>query len=602
MDPKLDAAVKETCKKYGNDRTRMLDIVRDVQTDFGYVSSEAIEAIARETGTPRVEVQSVVSFYAFLSDRPKGKLVIRLCNDIIDEMHGAEIVAKAFTEELGIEFGQTTADGTITLERTACIGMSDQAPAAAVNEVIVTELSSDRAREIVAALRNHGDPRKLVKHVGDGNNAHPLVHAMVHNNIRKRGPVIFDGMEPGEALKRAVSATPAEVIRAMKTARLRGRGGAGFPTGMKWEFTRHSQAERRYVFCNADEGEPGTFKDRVILTECPDLLFEGMAIAGYAVGAKEGILYLRAEYTYLKRFLEHVLEERRGKGLLGKSICGKEGFDFDIRIQMGAGAYICGEETGLINSVEGRKGQPRIKPPFPAVAGFLDKPTIVNNVESVASVPWIINNGAEAYKAFGTEKSSGTKLFSVSGPVKNPGVFEVPLGIPFREFFHDYLGGMVEGEELKAVIVGGSSVPVLPAAEIMNCNLDYESLMQAGTMLGSGGMIIIPESCDMVELIQVLMHFYFDESCGQCTPCREGTGWLHRIVKKLRRGEGTAGDIDLLLHVCDGMAGLTICPLADAAVMPMRSFIDKFRPEFEALIQETAPAVARSRWPRGEQE
>jgi len=236
------------------------------------------------------------------------------------------------------------------------------------------------------------------------------------------------------------------------------------------------------------------------------------------------------------------------------------------------------------------------------VAGFLDKPTIVNNVESVAAVPWIMTHGAEAYAAIGTEKSKGSKLWSVSGPVKNPGVYEIPLGMPFREFFNDYLGGMVDGEKLKAVIVGGSSVPVLPADEIMDVPLDYESLGEAGTMLGSGGMIIIPESSDMVELIQVLMHFYFDESCGQCTPCREGTGWLHRIVKKLRRGEGTPNDLKLLEHVCDGMMGLTICPLADAAVMPMRSFLEKFRPEFEVLIQENEPTGCQTRWPRGEQE
>ncbi|MCK9997020.1 MAG: SLBB domain-containing protein, partial [Candidatus Krumholzibacteria bacterium] len=312
-------------------------------------------------------------------------------------------------------------------------------------------------------------------------------------------------------------------------------------------------------------------------------------------------IYIRGEFGWLVDRVQAAVDEAYAAGYLGKNIL-DSGFDLDVIVHKGAGAYICGEETGLINSVEGLKGQPKIKPPFPAVSGFLNKPTIVNNVESVASVPWIINHGAEAYRKFGTEKSCGTKLWSVSGPVKNPGVYEIPLGMPFREFFYDQLGGMVDGEELKAVIVGGSSVPVLPAAEIMNCNLDYESLMNAGTMLGSGGMIVIPESSDMVELIQVLMHFYFDESCGQCTPCREGTGWLHKIVKKMRRGEGTAADIDLLGYVCDGMAGLTICPLADAAVMPMRSFIDKFRPEFEALIQETAPAEPVSRWPRGEQE
>jgi NADH-quinone oxidoreductase subunit F len=404
-----------------------------------------------------------------------------------------------------------------------------------------------------------------------------------------------------QALRRVLGGMqPAEIREIVKDSGLRGRGGAGFPTGVKWGFVPQD-AEDVYFFVNADESEPGTFKDRYCLDYDPHQTIEGTIISSFAVGAKLAFIYIRGEFGWLIDRVNKAVEEAYAAGYLGKNILGS-GYDLEMIVHKGAGAYICGEDTGLINSVEGRKGQPRIKPPFPAVAGFLDKPTIVNNVESVAAVPWIITNGADAYKKFGTEKSCGTKLWSVSGPVKNPGVFEVPLGMPFREFFNDYLGGMVEGEQLKAVIVGGSSVPVLPAAEIMNCNLDYESLMEAGTMLGSGGMIVIPESSDMVELIQVLMHFYFDESCGQCTPCREGTGWLHKIVKKLRRGEGTAEDIDLLEHVCDGMAGLTICPLADAAVMPMRSFIDKFRPEFEALIQETAPAGPQTRWPRGEQE
>ncbi len=404
-----------------------------------------------------------------------------------------------------------------------------------------------------------------------------------------------------KALRMALTSLKPEEIRdVVKESGLRGRGGAGFPTGVKWGFVPEGSPEV-YFFVNADESEPGTFKDRYLLDYDPHQTLEGTIISCFAVQAKLAFIYIRGEFGWLVDRVQAAVDEAYAAGYLGKNILGT-GYDLDVIVHKGAGAYICGEETGLINSVEGVKGQPRIKPPFPAVAGFLDKPTIVNNVESVASVPWIINNGAEAYKKYGTEKSCGTKLWSVSGPVKNPGVYEIPLGMPFREFFHDYLGGMAEGEELKAVIVGGSSVPVLPASEIMNCNLDYESLMNAGTMLGSGGMIVIPESSDMVELIQVLMHFYFDESCGQCTPCREGTGWLHKIVKKLRRGEGTAADIDLLEHVCNGMAGLTICPLSDAAVMPMRSFIDKFRPEFEALIQETAPVGPVSRWPRGEQE
>ncbi|MFH1844509.1 MAG: NADH-quinone oxidoreductase subunit NuoF [bacterium] len=403
------------------------------------------------------------------------------------------------------------------------------------------------------------------------------------------------------ALQKVLADLSPEAVREeVKAAGVRGRGGAGFPAGVKWGFVP-PDAEEIYFFVNADESEPGTFKDRFILDYDPHLMIEGAIISCFAVNAKLCFIYIRGEFGWLVDRVQQAVDEAYAAGHLGVNIHGS-GFGLEMLVHKGAGAYICGEETGLINSVEGKKGQPNIKPPFPAVSGYLGKPTIVNNVETVANVPFIINEGAAAYRAFGTEKSAGTKLWSVSGPVQNPGVYEVPLGIPFREFFHDYLGGMADGETLKAVIVGGSSVPVLPAAEIMNVNLDYESLAQAGTMLGSGGMIVIPESADMVELIQVLMHFYWDESCGQCTPCREGTGWLHRIVKKLRKGGGVADDLDLLAKVCKGMAGLTICPLADAAVMPMESFLAKFRPEFEDLIRETASSRPACRWPRGEQE
>ena len=399
------------------------------------------------------------------------------------------------------------------------------------------------------------------------------------------------------ALRKALSGmTPAEVVEETKTSGLRGRGGAGFPAGVKWGFVP-KDAETVYFMVNADESEPGTFKDRYLMDYDPHLVIEGSIISSYAVGAGLCVIYIRGEFGWLVERMQAAVDEAYADGLLGADILGS-GYGLQMIVHKGAGAYICGEETGLINSVTGRKGQPLIKPPFPAVSGFLGKPTIVNNVETVAAVPHIVSDGAEAYKRFGTEKSTGTKLFSVSGPVRNPGVHEIPMGLPFRDFFNDWLGGMAEGETLKAVIMGGSSVPVLTAEEAMNTRLDYESLAEAGTMLGSGGMIIIPERSDMVELIQVLMHFYWDESCGQCTPCREGTGWLHKVVRRLRRGEGEPGDLDLLEKICGGMAGLTICPLADAAVMPMQSFLKKFRPEFEALVGEPKPAKSASRWAR----
>ena len=408
---------------------------------------------------------------------------------------------------------------------------------------------------------------------------------------------VYEAQGGYRALRKALTdLDPATVTAEVKDSGLRGRGGAGFPAGVKWGFVP-KDAETVYFMVNADESEPGTFKDRFLLDYDPHAVIEGAAISCFAVNARLCVIYIRGEFGWLIDRVQKAVDEAYAAGYLGRDILGS-GYGLDVIVHKGAGAYICGEETGLINSVTGHKGQPLIKPPFPAVSGFLGKPTIVNNVETVAAVPWILNEGAQAWVELGTEKSTGTKLFSVSGPVRNPGVHEIPMGLPFRDFFNDWLGGMAEGEELKAVIMGGSSVPVLTAEEAMNTRLDYESLQEAGTMLGSGGMIIIPTRCDMVELIQVLMHFYWDESCGQCTPCREGTGWLYRIVRKLRRGEGTLADIDLLDRVCEGMAGLTICPLSDAAVMPMRSFLQRFRPEFEALVHESPQTAPDSRWAR----
>ncbi len=402
-----------------------------------------------------------------------------------------------------------------------------------------------------------------------------------------------------QALRKVLAGMPpAAVIETVKESGLRGRGGAGFPTGTKWGFVP-PQAAEVYFFVNADESEPGTFKDRYLLDYDPHQAIEGTIISAYAVRAALAFIYIRGEFGWLIDRVQRAVDEAYAAGYLGRDILGS-GYSLEMIVHKGAGAYICGEETGLINSVTGRKGQPSIKPPFPAVSGFLGKPTIVNNVETVAAVPWIVMHGAAAYRRFGTEKSPGTKLWSVSGPVRRQGVFEVPLGLPFAEFFQEHLGGMRDGETLKACIVGGSSVPVLTADEIMGCSLDYESLQAAGTMLGSGGMIIIPGRADMVELIKVLMHFYWDESCGQCTPCREGTGWLHRIVGRLLKGEAVPADLDLLEKVCDGMMGLTICPLADAAVMPMRSFLQRFRHEFAARIREVAVPAPTSRWARGE--
>lgn len=387
-----------------------------------------------------------------------------------------------------------------------------------------------------------------------------------------------------QVIEKALKMQPQQIIDEVKASGLRGRGGAGFPTGMKWGFLPKN-GEARYLLCNADEGEPGTFKDRLMMERAPHQLIEGMIISGFAVGAHKGYIYVRGEYFFPIKVLREAIAEAYKAGLLGKNILGS-GFDFDLDVYSGAGAYICGEETGLISSLEGKKGQPKLKPPFPAIQGYLKKPTIVNNVETLAAVIPILRDGAAAYKKYGTEKSPGTKLFSLSGNVCRPGNYEIPLATPLSDLIFKIGGGIPNGKKLKAVIPGGSSAPVLTAAEVEKANLDYESLAGLGSMLGSGAVIVIDDSQCMVDLLGVLMHFYSHESCGQCTPCREGTGWLNKIVHSILEGKGRLQDIDLLVKVADNMKGKTICALSDAAALPVLSFVTKFRDEFEFYVRE----------------
>ncbi len=395
-----------------------------------------------------------------------------------------------------------------------------------------------------------------------------------------------------EVLSKVLKLNPKAIIDEVKASGLRGRGGAGFPTGMKWGFLP-ANGEERYLLCNADEGEPGTFKDREMLSRAPHQLIEGMIISAFAIGSKKSYVYIRGEYRMCIRTVEKAIAEAYKAGFLGKNILGS-GFDHDLDVYSGAGAYICGEETGMISSLEGKKGQPKLKPPFPAVQGYLAKPTIVNNVETLAAVVPIMRDGAQAYRKFGTEKSPGTKLFSVSGNVKKPGVYEVALGYPLIDLINNECGGLIAGRELKAVIPGGSSAPVLTAEEVRRATMDYECLQGMGSMLGSGAVIVIDDSNCMVDLLKVIMHFYHHESCGQCTPCREGTGWLHKIVSSIVNGEGRLQDIDLVLRVSQQMMGRTICALSDAAAMPAISFVNKFRDEFEFYVREGRSKVRGS--------
>jgi len=375
---------------------------------------------------------------------------------------------------------------------------------------------------------------------------------------------------------------PEEIIEELKLSSLRGRGGAGFPTGLKWSFMPRNAPGQKYIVCNSDEGEPGTCKDRDIMRYNPHQLIEGMAIGAYVMGATVGYNYIRGEFYEPIERVENALAEAREAGLLGENILGS-GVDVDIFNHLGAGAYICGEETALIESIEGKKGQPRFKPPFPANYGVFGRPTNVNNTESYASVPVILEKGGQWFLDQGIPNNGGQKIFSVTGHVNKPGNYEVPLGMPFKDLL-ELAGGMLDGKKLKAVIPGGSSTPVLPADVIMECTMDYDSLSKAGSMLGAGSVIVMAEGTDMVEVLARLSHFYFEESCGQCTPCREGTGWLSRMVHRILNGQGTPEDLDKLDSVAGNIMGRTICALGDAAAMPVQGMLKHYRHEFEAKI------------------
>ena len=407
-------------------------------------------------------------------------------------------------------------------------------------------------------------------------------------NLDKENPASFATYEANGGYKvwRKIlngELTPDDIISELKTSGLRGRGGAGFPTGLKWSFMPRNQEGQKYVVCNSDEGEPGTCHDRDILRYNPHSVIEGMAIAGFVMNATVGYNYIRGEFMEPYYRFEEALKDAYKAGLLGKNIQGSN-ISYDLYTHLGAGAYICGEETALLESLEGKKGQPRFKPPFPANVGLFGKPTTINNTETFASVPEILSRGGQWFADLGVENSGGTKCFSVTGNVKNPANFEVPMGTPFSKLL-ELAGGLKEGRKLKAVIPGGSSTPLLPADTAMKMTMDYDSIANAGSMLGAGSVIVMDDTTCMVKTLTRLAHFYYDESCGQCTPCREGTGWLYRMLQRILDGNGQEEDLDLLLSVGEKITGNTICALGDAAATPVESFIKHFREEFEFYIQ-----------------
>ncbi|WP_136645786.1 NAD(P)H-dependent oxidoreductase subunit E [Tabrizicola sp. YIM 78059] len=547
-------AIRAICAGFGNDRHRMLDILLGVQARQCWISPAAMETIAAATGLTRIAVEGVASFYSFLSLSPKGRVPIRLCDDIVDRFAGLDAVAAAFEAELGIRVGQTTPDGAVSLELTPCIGMCDQAPAAMVGDLVATRLTPDRARALMRALRQGLSPTEAL--VADHDRLSPLARAkaQVEDNIRQAGEVLLGAVPLDAGIAAARAMTPAAIIDAVETSGLRGCGGAGFTTGRKWRLAASAPDDHRVVICNADEGEPGTFKDRVLLTDRADLVIEGMAICARAIGGREGILYLRGEYVYLRDHLQDALAVARARGVLGDG--------FDIRIQLGAGAYVCGEEGALISSCEGLPGEPKTRPPFPVTRGYLGHPTVVNNVETFAHVARILDRGPDWFRAMGTDKSRGTKLFSVSGDCARPGVYELPWGLTLRELL-----ALAGGEDAAAVQVGGPSGTMV-GRDGFDRRLGYEDLATGGAV------IVFSPRRNILEIVDYYLSFFVHESCGYCTPCRVGNVFLKKAVEKFRKGQADEADIAYLKELSATIIETSRCGLGMTSPNPVLTSLE----------------------------
>jgi NADH-quinone oxidoreductase subunit F len=586
----LEPQAREILRRYDQPRAATLPLLWLVQEKVGYIPSEAEFWVGGLVGVAVSHVREVVSFYSMFHTAPRGRRELRVCTSLPCLLRGADTLLARIEDRLGIKPGETTPGGELTLTEVECLCACEIAPMAQLDEQFVGPLHEPGALD--AILREALRPPSADDGSGESGpleEPEPFVSTdgpVISTRFGHAGGTWFDAyVSTGGyvAAKKALSMTPAQITDEVLKANLRGLGGAGFPTGRKWSFIPKASPKPKYLVVNADEGEPGTFKDRYILERDPHALIEGVLIAAYAIGSHKAYVYIRGEYFRSAKRLGRAVEEAYAHGWLGRNIQ-NSGFDLDVVIHRGAGAYICGEETALLTSLEGGKGFPRLKPPFPAIAGLFQCPTIVNNVETLASVPFILREGAERFAALGTAKQGGTRLFSVCGHVNRPGLYEAPVGVTLRELIDRYAEGVRTGHTLKAVVPGGISAKILTAAEI-DVAMDFDSLMAAGTMAGSGGVIVMDETTCMLEALQSASKFFAHESCGQCSPCREGTGWIHRIIRRITSGKGRLRDLDDLLNIARDMEGKTICVFADAAAWPVHSYITKFRAEFEEHIQ-----------------
>ncbi len=586
MPEPLATIVAAVTDKHNRDGTRLMQILREVQEGYGWLPPAAITAIARAIDWPRARVESTAGFYSFFHTRPLGRYRVLWSDNITDRMLGNMDLMNAMCQKLWLEPGRVSEDGLVSVDTTSCTGMCDQGPAVLVNYRAIPAMTAEKVERMTELIR------KQVP-IADW----PPEWFLIQDNLRRADVLLNNDMAPGVALAACFARGPADSVEAasnerswregvqahtqgpsatldeIKKSNLRGRGGAGFTTGVKWEACRHAPGTTRYVVCNADEGEPGTFKDRVLLTRQADLVFEGMTIAAYVVGAGKGFLYLRGEYRYLLEPLNAVLDRRRQQGLLGCGIGGQAGFDFDIEVHLGAGAYVCGEESALIESLEGKRGVPRNRPPYPVTHGFLNQPTIVNNVETFAAAALIALKGGDWYRAIGTAKSAGTKLLSVSGDCERPGIYEYPFGVAVAQVLAD-----CGAANAQAVQISGPSGICLADNEFER-RIAFEDIPTAGAFM------VFDHGRDMFEVARNFTHFFAHESCGFCTPCRVGTSLLKNLMDKIAQGHGTQYDLNEIYKLNQLLQMAAHCGLGHTACHPLFDTLEKFRPAYQRRLK-----------------
>ena len=582
-----DLMISEVTNCYENKSENLIQILREIHKKQNYITPTQLEEVAQKLNLPLSKVYGAVTFYTLLSPKPKGKYVLRICSSTPCYMAGSENLLKYLKDKLKIQEGETSADGLFTLESTSCLGICAVAPAIMVNDRVYGDLNIQKLDQIIER-RKRG---KIEKEKFVSLRANILSNKEGRIVLQNCGIINPESIEEYKmrngyaALSKAIiKMTPQEVIKEVKDSKLVGRGGAAFPTGLKSEFTFRAADKPKYIVCNADEGEPGTFKDRLILENDPHKIVEAMVIAGYAVGAEYGYIYIRGEYNLSIKRIKQAIEMAKEQNYLGKNILGTK-FSFNLVIREGAGAYICGDETALMESIEGKRGEPRLKPPYPPTSGLWNKPTVINNVETLANIPSIILKGADWYNKIGLAESTGTKVLTLLGDIKNQGAVEVPLGTNLKDILYDIGGGIKEGKKLKMVQLGGPSGSYL-SPDMIDISLDYKILSQAGLTLGSGVVLVLCEDRCVVDIVRNIARFFQHESCGKCTPCREGTSIIYQILTKIALGKGENNDLETLKLLGEIMKDASFCGLGQTAPNSLLNTLQLFPEEYREHIQK----------------